>query len=168
MTIATVLMVDAEELVVNALLNMPELNMLGGRIYTVSPKARTFPMARITRFGGDPMWDGQPYWLDQPAMQADVWAQGGYAEAYGIAEQMRASLAQKLIGAWPEGVVTHVKTTALVATGDTDFDPPKPRYRFTVTLITHPLPSGITDPAIGGSPVDRRLSAGSPGRRQHT
>ena len=133
-------MPDAEQLVVNALRGMGELAALGGRIYTVTPKARTFPMARVTRFGGDPLWNGQPYWVDQPALQCDVWANGGYVEAYGIAEQMRACLAQLLIGAWPEGVVDHVKTTALVASGDTDFDPPKPRYRFTATLLTHPLP----------------------------
>ena len=161
---ATVVMVDVEELVVNALLGMTELAALEGRIYSIAPKARTFPMARVSRFGGDPMWEGVPYWIDQPAMQVDVWADGGYVEAYSIAEQMRACLATKLVGAWPEGVVVHSKVSALIATGDTEFDPIKPRYRFTVTLITHPLTSGITDPTVAGSPDGGRLThAGSPG-----
>jgi hypothetical protein len=148
----TVLLPDAEELVVNALLGWPEMSALGGRIYAVMPRARTFPLARVARFGGDPMWEGSPYWLDQPALQIDVWANGGFVEAYGIAEQMRSSLATKLVGAWPEGVVTHSKVTALVATSDSAFDPPKPRYRFTCTVLVHPIVGSPTDPALAGSP----------------
>jgi len=129
---------DAEKLVVNALLSLPALSALGGRIYTVAPKRRTFPLARVARFGGDPWHTGHPYWLDEPSFQVDVWAQSGQIEAYTIAEQMRACMAQELIGSWPEGVIVNIKVTALVQSTDADFDPPKPRYRFTATMTMHP------------------------------
>jgi hypothetical protein len=137
---ATILMPDAEKLVINALLDQAELAALGGRIYAVAPKRRTFPLARVARFGGDPFHEGHPYWLDQPSFQVDVWAQSGQIEAYTLAEQMRACMAQRLVGAWPEGVITSVKVMGLVQSTDADFDPPKPRYRFTATLMMHPTP----------------------------
>jgi hypothetical protein len=134
----TILLPDTEQLVINALLSMTELSALGGRIYNITPKQRTFPLARVARFGGDPLSGSQPYWLDQPTLQFDVWAQGGFVEAFTIAEQMRACVSQLLPGVWPEGIVAMARTTGLVSTGDTDFDPPKPRYRFTATLLVHP------------------------------
>jgi hypothetical protein len=137
--VATILLPDTEKLVINALLSMPGLSALGGRIYSVTPKERTFPLARVARFGGDPLYSGHPYWLDQPALQFDVWAQGGFVEAFGLAEQMRSAMACELVGAWPEGVVDEVKVSALTQAGDTEFDPPKPRYRFTATLLVHPV-----------------------------
>jgi hypothetical protein len=137
---ATILMPDAEKLVVNALLDQAELAAFGGRIYTVAPKRRTFPLARVARFGGEPRWAGHPYWVDEPSFQVDVWAQSGQIEAYTLAEQMRACVAQRLVGVWPEGVVVAVKVTGLVQSTDTDFDPPKPRYRFTATMAMHPSP----------------------------
>jgi hypothetical protein len=137
--VTTVLLPDSEALVINALRAMPELSALGGRIYSVMPKSRTFPLARINRFGGDPLHEGHPYWLDQATLQLDVWANGGFVEAYTLAEQMRACLATRLVGVQPEGVVSQVKVSALVSTGDTEFDPPKPRYRFTATLLVHPV-----------------------------
>jgi hypothetical protein len=145
------LLPDAEELVINALLGMSELSALDGRIYSVTPKARTFPLARIARFGGDPLHGGEPYWIDTAILQIDVWANGGFVEAYAIAEQMRSCLTT-LPGQWPEGVVTSVKVSALVAVSDPQFDPPKPRYRFTTTLITHPIVGSPTDPQMAGSP----------------
>jgi hypothetical protein len=136
----TVLLPDTEQLVINALLGMAELSSLGGRIYGVTPKNRTFPLARVSRFGGDPLWGGEPYWVDSVMLQFDIWANSGFVEAYSLAEQMRSCVAT-LTGAWPEGVVVSARVTALVATSDPDFDPPKPRYRFTATLLTHPRPT---------------------------
>ena len=134
---------DVEQLMVQALLGMSELSDFGGRIYTVVPKRRTFPLARISRFGGDPLWEGDPYWADHPNVQCDVWASsGGTVEAQGLGETLRACVAQRLPGSWPEGVVSSVKVTALIQTPDPTFDPPKPRYRFTATLIVHPAVTG--------------------------
>jgi hypothetical protein len=139
--VTTILLPDVEKLVIDALRPMTELSALGGRIYSVTPKQRTYPLARVARFGGDPLWGGEPYWIDGPSLQFDVWAQGGTVEAHDLAEQLRACVAQLLPGSWPLGVIASVKVTSLVQSSDTDFDPPKPRYRFTATLLVHP-PAG--------------------------
>lgn len=138
MTSTFVLLPDAEALVINALLSLNELDPLGGRIYSVVPKNRVFPLARVSRFGGDPMYEGDPYWLDQPNFQVDVWADGGFVEAVGIAETLRACFVQRIRGRWPAGVISSAKVSALVQTVDLDFDPPKPRYRFTATVVLRP------------------------------
>jgi hypothetical protein len=129
---------DAEQLVVQALLSLPDLAALDGRIYANLPKSRTFPLARVARFGGDPMWPEGPYWVDVPTFQVDVWAEGGFVEAWTLAETLRACMATELVGEWPTGVILSSKVAGLVASADSDFDPPKPRYRFVATIRMHP------------------------------
>lgn len=131
---------NAEALVIENLLSMPEVtsSALGRRIYSVVPKSRrTFPLARVSRFGGDPMWSGDPYWIDQPMLQVDCWADGGMVEAEGLAELLRAAC-KTMTGSWPRGVIGRVTVTALIQGADPTFDPPKPRYRFTTQMIVHP------------------------------
>ena len=129
---------DAESLVIKALLGVDELGDFGGRIYSVIPKERTFPLARVFRYGGDPFWEGDPYWIDQPSMQVDVWA-NGRPEALRLGELLRAACAQFLVGTWPDGVISSVRVSALVNTDDPVFSPSKPRYRFTLTMVDHPV-----------------------------
>ena len=134
---------DTEAMIVKALLSIPVVqnSALDGRIYTVVPKNeadRVFPMARVSRFGGEPLWGGDPYWADAPALQVDVWAKGGMVEAHDLAELLRACCAQLLPGTWPQGIICSARVSSLIQGADTTFDPPKPRYRFTTTMIVHP------------------------------
>jgi len=137
MTTTLVTLPDAEALVIAGLLTCDELADLGGRIYSVVPKTRTFPLARVFRYGGDPFYEGDPYWLDHPSMQVDVWADGR-PEAQRLGETLRACCAQRLPGPWPAGVILSVQVSALVNTEDPVFSPSKPRYRFTLTMVDHP------------------------------
>jgi hypothetical protein len=137
MTATLVTLPDAEALVINALLVVDELADLGGRIYSVVPKSRTFPLARVFRYGGDPMWSGDPYWVDHPSLQVDVWADGR-PEAQRLGELLRAACSQSITGVWPGGVILSVQVSALVNTADPVFSPEKPRYRFTLTMVDHP------------------------------
>ena len=133
-----VLLPDAEKLVIRALLTLDELSGLNGRIYNIVPKSnRVFPLARVSRFAGDPWFGGDPYWIDHPMFQCDVWADR-VAEGAGWAETLRACLAQRIAGGWPDGVISSVRVSALVQTTDPIFDPPKPRYRFTAQVVVHP------------------------------
>lgn len=128
---------DAEALVIMALLTSPELTTdLGSRIYSVVPKEKVFPLARVFRYGGDPMFDGEPYWLDQPSLQVDTWADSR-PTAQRIGENLRRACVM-LTGSWPQGVVVSSKVSALVNTDDATFTPVKARYRFTLMLIDHP------------------------------
>lgn len=133
---------DAEVLVIQALMAQPELAPLGGRIYSVMPKDMAFPLVRVTRYGGDPLHPGGPYWIDQPVLAVHLWAQGSHAEARQLGELLRACCAQRLVGAWAQGVVASAAVSSLVSDPDPTFTPPKPRTRFTASLRTHP-----TEPA---------------------
>jgi hypothetical protein len=155
---ALVLMPDAEQLVIQALLTMDDLDDLEGRIYSAVPKQRTFPLARVYRYGGDPLYDGSPYWIDQPSLQVDVWADGGNIEAQRLGETLRACCAQ-LVGTWPQGVVDAVRLSSLVQTADPTFDPPKPRYRFTAQLVVHPLRTSTTSGSPGRATKRRAAPA---------
>ena len=138
-TASLVQLPDTEALVISALAAMPELAALGSRIYSVVPKQRTFPLARVFRFGGDPLYTGDPYWLDNPSVQVDLWADGGMVEARALAEMLRACCAQRLAGTYSSGVISSVRVSALVQSADSTFNPPKPRYRFTAQLIVRPV-----------------------------
>jgi hypothetical protein len=156
----TVEIPDAEALAIHGLLTMPEVtdSALGERIYSVVPKQRTFPLARVSRIGGDPMWNGDPYWAEQAACQVDVWADGGTVEARGLAELLRAA-STRLPGVWPTGVISSVKVSGLVNSADSTYDPPKPRYRYTLQLVVHPsrgAPGLEHHPAGSPSPVSTR------------
>jgi hypothetical protein len=140
MSTDTIVLPDSEALVIGALAGMPELAELEGRLYSIVPKSpRVFPLARVYRFGGDPLYGGHPYWLDNPSMQVDVWADGGFPPLRSLAETVRACMAQKLVGEWPQGVVLSVLVSSLVQSADASFNPPKPRYRFTAQLLVRPL-----------------------------
>jgi len=130
-------MPDAEQLVIQALRSMTELDALGGRIYSIVPKQRTFPLARVFRFGGDPLYEGHPYWLDSPNMQIDVWADR-VAQAQTLAESVRACCSQRLQAAVTGAVVISVAVSALIQSADAVFNPPKPRYIFTMRMTLHP------------------------------
>jgi len=135
MTLIT--MPDAEQVVIRALLGMTELSGRGGRIYSFVPKQRTLPLARVARYGGDPLHEGHPYWLDSPSMQVDVW-DDRTAVAQTLAESLRACCSQRLQAAVTGAVVSNVAVSALIQTADSVFNPPKPRYIFTMRLVLHP------------------------------
>ena len=141
MTTTLITLPDAEALVIDALLGLPEVtgSALGTRVYGVVPKDRVFPLARVARYGGDPLYDGHPYWLDVAALQVDVWADGGMVEAHDLAELLRGVCALRLPGfVSAGGVISSVKVSGLVQSPDQTFEPAKPRYRFTATTTVHP------------------------------
>jgi hypothetical protein len=137
MAAPTFVLPDIEALVIDALLGMPLLDDLDGRIYSMVPKQRTFPLARVYRYGGDPLHGGDPYWLDNPSLQIDVWADGRPVAAR-LGELLRSCCAQDLPGVWPLGVVNSTTVSALVNSDDPTFSPSKPRFRFTMTALVHP------------------------------
>jgi hypothetical protein len=148
---------DCEQLVIDALLSMPALAALGGRIYSVVPKQRTFPLARVYRYGGDPLYGGEPYWLDNPSLQIDVW-EDGTVEAQRLGELLRSCCAQQLAGVWPTGVVDSVQVSALIQSPDPTFTPSKPRYRFTAQLMVHPATPAAAPLATTSAGSPRRSS----------
>ena len=141
MTTTLVQLPDAELLTIEALLAQPEVtsSALGTRIYSIVPKKRTFPLARVSRYGGAPLWDGDPMWADHPSLQVDVWSEGGTVEARSLAELLQACCVQRLPGVWANGVIVRAQVTGLVQGADPTFEPPKPRYRFSAMLLTHPV-----------------------------
>jgi hypothetical protein len=156
MTDTLVVLPNTEALVINALLAQPEAAEFGGRIYSVVPKERAFPMARVQRVAGGPVYN-EPYWLDGALVQIDVWADSS-TQAQRLAEVLRALCAQRLVGTHPEGVASHPQLTALLHLPDPSFSSPRPRYIFTLTINTHPSPGALVTQDRPGAPVDERRS----------
>lgn len=138
------LLPDVEELLVAFHLDQAEIlaffadDTPHDRVYSVLPKEKVFPLLRITRFGGTPRFD-RPLYLDQPTVQIDAFG-GPKKLAFQLAETSRAVMARRLVGTHATGVVTAVRFGALAYAPDDEFAPARPRYLYTATITTHPLP----------------------------
>jgi hypothetical protein len=138
--VTVVLLPDVERLLSSWLRTQPELvDLVGQRVYTVLPDAKTFPLVRLVRIGGADALS-VPLVLDEPHVQFDVWG-GPKAQALEVANTVRGLLSARLLGSHTEGVVQNVRFGGLVYLPDDDFQPAKPRYTFDVTVRTraHPL-----------------------------
>lgn len=138
-----ILPVDVERLLSHWLRLQIELTSLdcGQRIYTEIPTNPTFPLVRVTRFGGSPVLS-RPLYLDAALVQFDVWG-GSKHTAWKIAETSRALLAARLAGdSHGEGVVTGITFGELRWLPDRDYTPARPRYLFDATVFAHPAGAG--------------------------
>lgn len=152
------LMPDVERLVIDALIADPDVAaVVAGRVYGAVPNAKTFPLIRVVRYGGQMIDDGNPWWADAPALQIDAWA-NRKAEAVGLGEIVRAVCAQRLPGTHPTGVVAGVGIGTSVYDPDESFTPAKPRVRLSVDLVTRPA-SQTRSP---GAAVPRRTEPTGP------
>ncbi len=135
------LMVDCEALVSAWLRDNDDVTaLIDDHVYTQSPRnsAAKMPYARVTRIGGGGPVIQHPLWLDTARLQVDVFG-GAKVFCLQIAETIRAACAQDLPGVHTLGVVTNVDLRDSPAyQPDDTFDPPTPRYRFDMSITTHP------------------------------
>lgn len=141
--IAIFLPVDVEQLVVQFLLDQPEItDLVDQRVVTELPKDKEFPAIRVTQFD-DEQASEPVLWLTLTRLQFDVWG-GPKKLARTIADTVRAVLAARLPGGHPEGVVTGVAVRGLDTTPDdtvpTSNGRARPRCRFDVHVWSHPSP----------------------------
>ena len=130
------LLPDAEELVVNRLLEHPNMSALvDNRVGTELAAAPEFPSVVVERIGGIPKIT---QYFDRARMDIGAWG-NTKAEAQQVAATAQAVLHQ-IIGAHPEGVVTAViDDQGLVYRPDPETD--QPRYKFGVLVHLHPNPA---------------------------
>lgn len=140
--IEIVVLPDAEQLVVQFLLDQSELAPLGDRITTELPSTKNFPAARVHQFN-DQQASGPALWLMRYSLQIDVWG-GPKTLARQLADTIRALLKARLVGAHELGVVTGVDVGGLDTTADdsvpSSSGKARPRCRFDVDVWAHPSP----------------------------
>lgn len=126
------LLPNTEGILVAALKASPPVRALvGARVYTDLPATKTFPLVRLTRFGGAPVFS-RPLLLDEADIQVDCWADTKTA-AFDLVNAVRAALAA-LRGVHPLGTVTGVEVGRLAYSPDATFDPAKPKYELDVRV----------------------------------
>lgn len=139
---ALTLLPDIEILVVDFFLAQPEIAAFftadtpHDRVYTVLPKTKTWPLVRVTRYGGLPV-TSPALRLDAPTVQIEAFG-GPKKTAHDLAQTCRAAMAERLPGAHPEGFVTGVTFGAFADLPDATFEPARPRFLFTSTIYVHP------------------------------
>lgn len=131
-------MVDVERLMSAWLRARPEIAaIVADRVVTETPNRVVFPFLRITQIGGAPVWS-RPLWLDRSVIQIDAFG-GPKVQARTLIDAVRAALAEDFLGSHAGvGVVVDVQFGDLNYVPDDLWEPPKPRYAATVTVITHP------------------------------
>jgi hypothetical protein len=134
------LLPNAASLISQALRATPEVAaLIGDRVYTEIPKDPTWPLIRVTRFGGVPVTT-TPLWLDEARIQIDCWG-GTKWQAWQAAETARAALTT-LPGvhtvAGQRAVVTGITLGSFAEDADPSYTPARPRCRFDVTVHLHP------------------------------
>lgn len=107
----------------------PVTDLVGQRVYTRIPRQPEWPLVRLWRIGGAPVYS-QPLVLDAPLVQFDAWG-GSAAQARTLAATVLTVLSQ-----FPSDVpgITGIAFGPFVADEDASYDRPKPRYRFDATI----------------------------------
>lgn len=106
-------------------------------VVTELPRAKTWPLVRVHRYGGGNVSAGPVLHLDRALIQIDVWADS-VAVARAIAEACRA--AAEALPNLPAagGVVTAARSEEFRRVDDSTFTPPKPRYAVRLAVTCHP------------------------------
>lgn len=131
------MLVDAERLVSAYLRDRDEIAALvADRVYTAIPANPTWPLVRLTRIGGAPVFN-RPLHLDRALIQCDVFG-GPKATAHEIAETCRAALTDLPSAYSALGVVTDVQFGTFAYLPDAAYTPARPRYVFDVAVYLHP------------------------------
>lgn len=124
-----VLLPDVEAIVSRFLRDSVDMAALvEDRVYTRIPRNAGFPLIRLWRVGGAPVYS-TPLFLDSALLQIDAFG-GSVAQARTLAATAMAVLSD-LPG---RDGVTGVVFGSLASDEDAAFDPPKPRYRFDATV----------------------------------
>ena len=108
--------------------------LIGTRIFTTRPNRPDYPCAVVHRWGGGPQLQ-RPLDRDEAWLQIDVWG-GSKNEARVICSALRAAIAERLVGAWPDGIVSNVRASTDWYSPDDTFDPPRPRWMAQVMVAT--------------------------------
>lgn len=128
---------NVEGILIAFLKDDPDVSpLLAGRVYSTIPTAKVYPLARVARFAGAPVFQ-VPAELDAAQVQLDVWADSKQAAWQAIAT-MRAAMAERLPGVHALGKVAGVDLGQLSYDPDETFDPAKPRYIADVTVYARP------------------------------
>lgn len=120
----------------------PEFAALaGGRLYTVVPAEKTFPLGRITTIGGQA--SSRPYWLQTSIVQVDIWADTR-AAAHQVAETVRSISQDRFVGVHHlsggvDCVIAGVTSGGLRESADTE-NPREGHHRvsFDLVITSHP------------------------------
>lgn len=113
-------------------LNIDVDQYVAGRVYTRIPNAPIFPLIRITRVAGAPVYSS-PLFLDAPLVQFDSFG-GSSVQAWTIAETCRQAIKDLINYSDGSGLITAVEYGSFASQDDDSYDPPKPRYRFDATF----------------------------------
>lgn len=142
MTDALVIPPDAERLLVQFLLDQPEVQaIVGDRIYTALPaKDRTYPLVRVTLIGRQPQY-AFALWHEVARLQVDTFG-GSKSTARRAADTMRAAIAARISeDVHDEGFVQLATFGDMLWLPDATLTPgdvAKPRYVFDVSLRLRP------------------------------
>lgn len=131
------MLVDAERLLSAWLRDQDEITALvADRVYTAIPASPTWPLVRLTRIGGAPVFS-RPLHLDRALIQFDVFG-GPKVIAWEIAETCRAALSDLPNEPTGLGVITGIQFLSFLYVPDTTYTPARPRYVFDAAVYTHP------------------------------
>jgi len=120
--------------------------LVGDRVYTVLPEAKTWPLVRLVRVGGAPLATAEDsgLWADAPSFQVDVWA-ARKADVWKVTRTIQALLATRIKGTHAALKVAGVTLGPTQYVPDADVaTPAQPRVILTLDLIITPLPQGVT------------------------
>jgi hypothetical protein len=142
------LLADSQAIVSQYLRSRSEITALvAQRVYSHIPRGNDgtadpskFPLLLITRVSGSPVYS-VPFFFDAPLFQFDAYG-GSTAQAWTIAATAQAVLTELPSYDTALGQVTGVQFGFFAQQDDTDFSPPKPRWRFDCTVYVR-SPSSV-------------------------
>lgn len=124
------LLADAQAIVSQYLRSRSEITALvGQRVYSHIPgNDVVYPLLRVLRIGGAPV-QSDLLFFDAPLFQIDAFG-GSAAQAWTLAATAQAVLTELPSYDTALGQVTAVRFGFFAEQDDTDYTPPKPRWRF--------------------------------------
>lgn len=136
MTITIPNLPDAEAEISAFLRGLDEIfDLVEERVYTEIPANAEFPLVRLTRIGGTPLFN-KPLWVDRPTLQIEAYG-GTKAQAQEIAETCRAALSEIESATSPTAVFLSAEFGGMLYLPDPEFKNPRPRYVFDVDVFLH-------------------------------
>lgn len=131
--------IDIEALIATFLRGQTAVTDLAAdRVYTDMPHKRDWPLVLIARTGGEFLYKNH-----LEAIDVEIGAYGGtHKAAYNLAQACLLSMASAMVGSHTEGVVTKVKTGAVVYSPDSESADAsghaRPRYTVSAVVTAHP------------------------------
>lgn len=134
-----ILLPNMEAVLSSFLRDQPEIvDLVGDRVYTAIPKnAGAAPLLRITMIGEEKV-TSRPLWIVRSAMQFDAYG-GTKAQALELARTAEGLIHARAIGEQDGAVIVGVNGGVMVDLPDEEYEPARPRFLFTSTIIAHPV-----------------------------